>query len=124
MNKYETIIIIDSNIEAENVEGIIDEVQNLISGSGGEEIEVERWGKRRLAYEVNDHKDGIYVLINYTVEPEFVRRLARYCGLTEQIVKYMTVRAENLPEPVDETKTAVDEDEDDGEDMDSEENEE
>ena len=112
MNQYETIIIIDPNVEEENAEGIIDEVHNLISGSGGEEIEVDRWGKKRLAYEVLGNRDGIYVLINYNAEPEFVRRLARYCELTEQIIKYMTVRAEDLPEPVGEIKTAMDEDED------------
>ena len=109
MNKYETIIIIDPNIEEENVEGIVGEVQNLISGSGGEEIKVDKWGKRRLAYEVQGKRDGIYVLINYSAEPEFVRRLARYCGLTEQIIKYMTVAVEDLPEPVKETETAEDE---------------
>ena len=111
MNKYETIIIIDPNIEAENVDGIIDEVHNLISGSGGEDIKVDKWGKRRLAYEVLGNRDGIYVLINYSAEPEFVRRLARYCGLTEQIIKYITVRVEDLPEPVEETETAVEKDE-------------
>ena len=116
MNKYETIIIIDPNVEEENVEGIINEVQNLISGSGGEEIEVDKWGKRRLAYEVQGNRDGIYVVINYQAEPEFVRRLARYCELTEQIIKHMTVRAEDLPEPVGEIKTAVDDDDDDDSD--------
>ena len=124
MNQYETIIIIDPNVEEENIEGIIDEVQNLISGSGGEEIKVDKWGKRRLAYEVQGNRDGIYVLIDYMAESEFIRRLARYCGLTEQIIKYMTVRAENLPEPEEEIKTVVDEGEDDSKDVDSEEDEE
>ena len=124
MNQYETIIIIDPNIEAEDVEGIVDEVQNLISGSGGEEIKVDKWGKRRLAYEVMGNRDGIYVLINYTAESEFVRRLARYCGLTEQIIKYMTVRAEVLPEPVEETKTAVGKNNEDENEGSAEENEE
>ncbi len=125
MNRYETIIVIDPNIEAEYVEKIIDDVQNLISGSGGKVSEVDKWGKRRLAYEVEGNRDGIYILINFEAEPEFVRRLARYYGLTEQIIKYITVRAEDLPEPVVEVESEVDDGEDDdSEDNDSEKDEE
>ena len=113
MNKYETIIIIDPTVETESVEKIVEDAQNLISGSDGVIIDVDKWGKRRLAYEVQGHKDGIYILINFEAEPEFVQRLARYCGLTEQIIKYMTVRAENMPEPVGEIKTKDDDDDDD-----------
>ena len=117
MNKYETIIIIDPTIEAESVEKIVEEVQNLISGSDGVVTDVDKWGKRRLAYEVQGHKDGIYILINFEAEPEFVQRLARYCGLTEQIIKYMTVRAENMPEPVGEIKAREDDEDDDEDDL-------
>jgi small subunit ribosomal protein S6 len=112
LSKYETVIIINPNIELEDAEKIIEEVQNLITGSGGTVIKVDKWGKRRLAYEVKGNRDGVYVLVNFEAEPEFVQRLARYYGLTEQIIKYMTVRAEELPEPAKEAKTSEDEDED------------
>ena len=116
MNQYETIIIIDPNVEAEGVEKITEEVQNLITGSGGIVTEVDKWGKKRLAYEVAGHNDGIYILINFEAEPEFAQRLARYCGLTEQIIKYMTVRAENMPEPVGAIRSGTDDDDDDDDD--------
>ena len=98
MNKYETIFIIDPNVEAENAEGIIEEVQNLISGSGGKVTRVDRWGKKRLAYEVKGNRDGNYVIIYFEAESQFIQRLGRYYGLTEQIIKYMTLGAEELPE--------------------------
>ena len=121
MNQYETIVIIDPNVEEENVEKITGEIKNLISGSDGEVTKVEVWGKRRLAYEVKGNRDGIYILINFTADPEFIQRLARYYGLTEQIIKYMTVRAEDLPEPVGTIRRPVrrnDDEEDDDDTID------
>ena len=110
MNQYETTFIIDPNVGSEDIEGIVEDVQNLISGSGGEIAKVDRWGKKRLAYEVKGNRDGYYVLIDFAAEPEFVQRLARYYGLTEQIIKYMTARGggEKTPEP----KIKIDEEQD------------
>jgi small subunit ribosomal protein S6 len=108
LNQYETAFIIEPNAESQDIERIIEEVQNLISGSGGEVTNVNNWGKKRLAYEVKGNKDGNYVFIDFAADPQFIQRLERYFGLTEQIIKYMTVRAEKLPG----TKTEVAEEED------------
>lgn len=96
MNKYETVFIIDPSIEAEETERVIEDTQNLISGSGGTVIRVDKWGKKRLAYEVKGNRDGYYVLVDFEAEPQFIQRLGRYYGLTEEIIKYMTLRAEEL----------------------------
>ena len=69
LNQYETVIIIDPNAEEEVVERITNDVQELISSSGGVITKVDNWGKRRLAYEVQRNRDGIYVLINFESEP-------------------------------------------------------
>ena len=96
MNKYETVFIIDPSIESEEIERVIEDTQNLISGSGGTVIKVDKWGKKRLAYEVKGNRDGYYVLVDFEAEPQFIQRLGRYYGLTEEIIKYMTLRAEEL----------------------------
>lgn len=110
MNKYETILIIDPNAGSEDIERIMEDVQNLISGSGGGITKVDRWGKKRLAYEVKGNRDGYYGLINFEAEPQFIQRLGRYYGLTEQVIKYMTVRAEEPSEPQREVDEREDED--------------
>ncbi len=115
LNKYETIIIIDPNVESQDVETIVEDVQNLISGSEGEVTKVDKWGKRRLAYEVKGNRDGVYVLIDFNADSEFIQRLERYYGLTEQIIKYMTVRAEMLPTEPRGVREVADEDEDEDE---------
>jgi small subunit ribosomal protein S6 len=98
LNRYETIFIINPSIESEDIEQVIEDTQNLISGSGGTVIRVDKWGKKRLAYEVKGNRDGYYVLVNFEAEPQFIQRLGRYYGLTEEIIKYMTIRPEELPE--------------------------
>jgi small subunit ribosomal protein S6 len=96
LNKYETVFIVNPNIESEDIEKVIEDTQNLISGSGGTVIRVDKWGKKRLAYEVKGNRDGYYVLVDFEAEPQFIQRLGRYYGLTEEIIKYMTLRAEEL----------------------------
>ncbi len=125
MNKYETIIIINPNIEAQSIEGIIQNVQNLISDNSGQITKVDKWGKRRLAYEVKNNKEGYYVLLNYMANSQFIQKISQYCSLAEEIIKYMTVRAEKLPETprqpikVDETtyrRSRIEDEDDDFED--------
>lgn len=96
MNKYETVFIVNPSIESEDIEKVIEDTQNLISGSGGTVIRVDKWGKKRLAYEVKGNRDGYYVLVDFEAEPQFIQRLGRYYGLTEEIIKYMTLKAEEL----------------------------
>jgi len=116
LNKYETIIIINPNAETEIVDKIITDAQNLISGdgSGGVISKLENWGKKRLAYEIKRNKEGVYVLIDYELDPKFIQRFERYCILNEQVLKFMTVRAEDIPEPRKKeiSKAKFDDDED------------
>ena len=116
MNRYETIIVINPNLEVEDVERIVSGVQDIISGSGGIIAKVNNWGKKRLAYEVDGHRDGIYALIYFEADPSLIQILARHYGLTERIIKYMTVKFEDPPEPSEEVTTTVAKDKDEDED--------
>ncbi len=119
MNKYETIIIIDPNVEDDIVDKIVSDIHEIISGdeSGGFVTKTDNWGKKKLAYEVKANKEGIYVLINYETIPQQVQRLERYCVLSELVIKYMTVRAEELPEPRQKEITRPNLDDDDDDDI-------
>ena len=101
MNKYETIIIINPNTDTQGVDKITSELQNMITGEGGggKINKLENWGKRKLAYDVKRNKEGIYILLNYDTDPKLILRLERYCTLSDLVIKYMTLRAEELPEP-------------------------
>ncbi|MDD3766947.1 MAG: 30S ribosomal protein S6 [Eubacteriales bacterium] len=91
INKYETIFIIDKDQTEEQVNEIVEKFKALISSEG--EIEsVDVWGKRRLAYPINDKNEGYYVLINFSSKPDFPKELERIYGITEEIVRQIVVK--------------------------------
>lgn len=91
MNKYESIFVISALLEDEKIQEIITKVKSLIESSAQLE-KVEEWGKKRLAYEINDQKEGYYTLMHFSAEPEFPAELERIYKITEDVIKYIIVR--------------------------------
>lgn len=93
INKYETIFVIDATKTEEEITALTEKFKGLIEKNGTIE-NVEDWGKRRLAYPINDLNEGYYVLINFTSGPEFPSELERVYGITDGIIRNIVVRAE------------------------------
>ncbi|MGI6084183.1 MAG: 30S ribosomal protein S6 [Acetivibrionales bacterium] len=94
MNKYEAMYIVFPTIDDEQVKDLVEKFNNLISEHG--EIEkVEEWGRKKLAYEVQDQKEGYYVLLNFSANPEFPTELERNFKINENILKYLILKREN-----------------------------
>ncbi|GIP36010.1 30S ribosomal protein S6 [Paenibacillus sp. J2TS4] len=90
MRKYEVMYILRSDIEQEAVESAISKFENIIN-NGGEITKSEVMGKRRLAYEINKFRDGIYVLVNFNATPEVVAELDRVMKISDEIIRYLIV---------------------------------
>lgn len=94
LNKYESIFIIDSTLEEDGIKALIEKIKNLLEKSA--ELEsIDEWGKRKLAYPVNDLSEGYYVMANFSAESEFPRELERIYKITDGIIKYMIIRKDN-----------------------------
>ncbi|MFA6308753.1 MAG: 30S ribosomal protein S6 [Clostridia bacterium] len=94
LNKYESIFIIDSSLEEDGIKALIEKIKNLLEKSA--ELEsIDEWGKRKLAYPVNDLNEGFYVMSNFSAESEFPRELERIYKITDGIIKYMIIRKDN-----------------------------
>lgn len=91
MNKYESIFIVSALLEDEKIQEIITKVKNLVEESGQLE-KLDEWGKRRLAYEIEDQKEGYYTLMHFTAESEFPAKLERIYKITEGVIKYIILR--------------------------------
>lgn len=91
LNKYELVFIIDPKIE--DKKPIIDKVMELINATGKVE-NVDEWGNRKLAYEINKNTEGYYVLVNFEAEPHFIAELERVFNITTEIIKYIVIRRE------------------------------
>ena len=90
VNKYESIFIIDPDIDEENTKSIVEKFKSMLETSAQLE-RIDEWGKRRLAYEINDKNEGYYVLVNFSSEPDFPRELERIYKITDGIIKYMII---------------------------------
>ena len=93
MNKYETIFVIDPTKTEEEITALVEKFKSLIEKYG--EIEsVDEWGKRRLAYPINDLTEGYYVLVNFKAKSDFPVELERVYGITDGIIRDIVVRRE------------------------------
>ena len=91
MNSYETIFIIDASLEEEAVKALQEKFTSLIAKNG--EVEsVDEWGKRRLAYEINDKTEGYYVLVNFKADSEFPKELDRKFRINDGILRTIIIR--------------------------------
>lgn len=89
---YETMYIIDSTGSEETTAALVNKFKTLIEQNGTIES-FNEWGKRKLAYPINDMTEGYYVLVNYTADPSFVAELERIFNITEGVMRSMTIRA-------------------------------
>lgn len=91
---YEAVFIFSMTLGEEGIAAIKEKFQTLIE-QNAEIGEVDEWGKRRLAYLINDEADGFYVLYNFVSEPEFPAELDRVAKITDGVLRSMIIRKES-----------------------------
>ncbi|HHY32147.1 MAG TPA: 30S ribosomal protein S6 [Firmicutes bacterium] len=92
MRDYETMFILKPDLEEEAVNAAVTKFQDLVTGGGGTVSNVDRWGKRRLAYEIAGYTEGIYVVMEFSAEPGVARELERVFRITDEVIRHLIVR--------------------------------
>ncbi|AMY21184.1 30S ribosomal protein S6 [Rhodococcus kroppenstedtii] len=92
MRHYELMVILDPNLDERTVAPSLDTFLNVIRKDGGKIDKVDVWGKRRLAYEIEKHSEGIYAVIDIDAEPASVSELDRQLGLNESVLRTKVLR--------------------------------
>ena len=93
MKKYETVIIINDSLEQAKKDETTNKIRNFIT-TNGELEKIDVMGSRKLAYEVRKQKTGYYVDIYFNAEPSVITELERIYRITDEILKYMTIRVD------------------------------
>jgi small subunit ribosomal protein S6 len=93
MKLYETTVIFDPGLEEARVNEEVERVTQPIAQAGGEVIEVQRWGKRKLAYMIRKRRDGTYVHVKHKSPPELIGEMDRRFRLNESVLRHLTVLA-------------------------------
>jgi small subunit ribosomal protein S6 len=92
LRDYELIVIISPEVPEEEVPTNIDKIGEFITSKGGSITQVDRWGKRRLAYTINHFKEGNYVLTKFKIEPSTTAELETNLRISEKILRHMLIR--------------------------------
>lgn len=92
MRKYEMMVIIDPEVDDRQVNGLLEKPLAAFTKAGGTVDNLDIWGRRRLAYDIQKKSEGIYAVLNVTAEPAVVKELDRQFTLNEQIMRTKVIR--------------------------------
>ena len=91
MNKYESVVIINPNVEENGLKALIEKFSALINTDGKVE-QVNELGKKKLAYEINKNKEGYYIVFEFEAKPRLIAELERNYRITDEVIKFIVVK--------------------------------
>jgi small subunit ribosomal protein S6 len=99
MRQYELMIILDPEVDERTVAPSLEKFLSVITTGGGTVDNVDIWGKRRLAYEIDKRTEGIYAVVDLTATPELAQELDRQLGLNESVLRTKLIRPDAHRQP-------------------------
>lgn len=94
MQRYEVVAIVLADLNEDEITALIERIQTIITDRKGVIAKVDKWGKRRLAYEIKKQRDGYYFLIDFSGDGAIVNEIERNCKIDDRVIKFMTVKKE------------------------------
>jgi small subunit ribosomal protein S6 len=92
MRKYEVMYIVRPDLEEEATKAIVERFNQVVTENGGEIEKVDEMGKRRLAYEINDYREGYYVVLYINAESHVVAELERLFNISEDVMRHIVIK--------------------------------
>jgi small subunit ribosomal protein S6 len=94
MREYELMYIIQPAIEEEAKKALVERFNDILTSNGAEIIESKEWGKRRLAYEINDLREGFYQIVKVNAGSEAINEYTRLANINEDIIRHIAINKE------------------------------
>ncbi len=91
MRKYEILLILPAEADDKVVGGVTDRISQVLSQSGGEVAKADRWGKRRLAFEIDRQTEGFYLIVECQADPTAMKELDRVLALAGDVLRFKVV---------------------------------
>jgi small subunit ribosomal protein S6 len=95
MLQYETVFIAEPTMTEEEIDELLKGYDQLVVGAGGKVLKVEKWGKRRLAYPIHKHEEGVYALLILECGAPTIKELDRRYRMNDRIVRHLSVRVQH-----------------------------
>lgn len=97
MRIYEIMLILPSDADDRVVGGVTDRISTIVGDRGGEVRRVDRWGKRRLTFEIRRQSEGFYVILECAADPEIIKELDRVLALADEVLRFKIVVRPEVP---------------------------
>jgi small subunit ribosomal protein S6 len=94
LRNYEFVYILSPEVEEENLEAATEKINQMIASGGGEVLQLDSWGRRRLAYPIRNFLDGHYMIAQIQLDPGALPELRRSLGLTEEVIRYLLIKTD------------------------------
>lgn len=91
MKKYEAVFVFAPNMEEELRNSVVERFKGIIESNGSID-KIDEWGMRKLAFEINDYKEGYYTLLNFQSNADVVNELDRIAKITDSVIRHMIIR--------------------------------
>jgi small subunit ribosomal protein S6 len=91
LKRYETLFIVQIDLPADEINSIIDRYKAIVTALKGTIIKAEKWGKRKLAYEIRKQSNGFYVLLDFAGKSVIIDELERNLKIDDKVLKFMTI---------------------------------
>ena len=95
LHDYELVFVISPKIEDDTLESTITNISQFITGKGGNIADVERWGKKKLAYPLKKFLEGTYVLARFQMNPEYSKELEASLHISEDVLRHLLINVES-----------------------------
>ena len=104
MRIYENLFIVKPDATEEEIDHLVDLMSKHVTTAGGTIDKVDKWGKRRLAYRIEKHREGSYILMQFSAEPAIVMEFERRLRVQDSVIKFLTVRIDETLKRLDKRK--------------------
>ena len=104
MRIYEELFIVKPDVPDEEVDQFVEQLRTQLTSAGATVDKIDKWGKRKLAYKVDRYREGAYVLFQFTAGPELVKEFERRLRVSDQVLKFLTVRIDQTLKRLDKRK--------------------
>ena len=95
MHDYEMMYILRPELDEEAIGAATAKISAMVTSNGGEVTKAEPWGRRRLAYPIEQCRDGQYVLMQYKLDPAASTEMERILRISEEVIRYLVIRLDN-----------------------------
>jgi len=91
MRSYEIMLAINPQLEDKELDSLLNKLKKLITNAKGEITKTNKWGKRKLAYEIKDFTEAIYIVLNFNVDEKIIAELERVVKLEARVIRYLLI---------------------------------